>query len=138
MVRLAEHIGTAHDDAELELLKAAARQRMAAGQAELDLGLDTATQAGSSGGGPQTITSTRMGHLRDALGHAYRVLGFETATGGDEVFRALVLARIIEPASKLDSLRVLDEVGVGRRIGVVIGLVGLEEVAAGVAAEKER
>lgn len=35
-----EHIGSAHDDAELELLKTVARQRMAAGQGELDLGLD--------------------------------------------------------------------------------------------------
>jgi hypothetical protein len=34
-----EHIGSAHDDAELELLKAAARERLAAGQGELDLGL---------------------------------------------------------------------------------------------------
>ena len=30
-----EHIGSAHDDAELELLKAAARQRLAAGRASL-------------------------------------------------------------------------------------------------------
>ena len=37
-----EHIGSAHDDAELELLKAAARQRLAAGQGELDLGLESA------------------------------------------------------------------------------------------------
>ena len=37
-----EHIGSAHDDAELELLKAAARQRLAAGQGELDLGLSFA------------------------------------------------------------------------------------------------
>jgi hypothetical protein len=51
-----EHLGPAHDEAGLEALKAAARQRMAA--------------------------------------------------GGDEVFRHLVLARIIEPASELDSLRV--------------------------------
>ena len=34
-----EHIGSANDDAELEALKAAARQRLAAGQMELDLGL---------------------------------------------------------------------------------------------------
>ena len=33
-----EHIGSAHDDLELELLKAAARQRLAAGQGELDPG----------------------------------------------------------------------------------------------------
>ena len=37
------------------------------------------------------------------------VLG--VAAGGDEVFRGLVLARVIEPASKLDSLRVLAEAG---------------------------
>lgn len=109
-----EHIGSAHDDAALEALKAVARQRLAAGQPELDFGLDfAALQAGSgTGGGPLAITSSRMGHLWDALGHAFEVLGFEAATGGDEVFRALVLARIIEPTSKLDSLRVIEEAGV--------------------------
>jgi hypothetical protein len=40
------------------------------------------------------------------------VLGFGEAAGGDEVFAQLVLARIIEPVSKLDSLRVLEEAGV--------------------------
>jgi hypothetical protein len=40
------------------------------------------------------------------------VLGLEDAAGGDEVFRHPVLARIIEPVSKLDSLRVLEEAGV--------------------------
>ena len=65
------------------------------------------------------ITSTRMAHLWDALAHAYDVLGFAAAAGGDEVFRQLVLARIIEPTSKLDSARVLEEVGAStrRRIG---------------------
>ena len=98
-----EHFGSAHDEAELETLKAAARQRLAAGQLELGLGLEPA------GGSPLPITSSRMGHLLDALEHAYRVLGFEDAAGADEVFRHLVLARIIEPVSKLDSLRVLEE-----------------------------
>jgi hypothetical protein len=103
-----EHLGSAHDEAELEALKAAARERLAAGQAELDLGL------GSPGpGGPLPITSSRMGHLIDAVERAYRLLGLEDAAGGDEVFRHLVLARIIEPTSKQDSLRVLDEAGVG-------------------------
>ncbi len=95
-----EHIGSAHDDAELELLKAAARQRLAAGQGELDLGLD----AGAAGG-PLPVTSSRMGCLLDALSHAYDVLGIDRAAGGDEVFRGLVVARIIEPASKLDRPR---------------------------------
>ena len=54
----------------------------------------------------------RAGHLWDALCRAYDTLGFTAATGGDEVFRSLVLARIIEATSKLDSLRVLQETGV--------------------------
>jgi hypothetical protein len=106
-----EHIGSAHRDAELEVLKTVARQRLAGGQGELDLGL--ASPERGAGGGPLPITSARMEHLWDALAHAYVVLGFDQAAGGDEVFRNLVLARIIEPTSKLDSLRVLEEVGVG-------------------------
>jgi hypothetical protein len=105
--RRIEHIGSAHGEAELEALRAAAEQRIAAGQLELDLGLEA---AGSSG--PLPITASRTGHLLDALDHGYQVLGLDDAAGGDEVFRQLVLARIIEPASKLDSLRVLDEAGV--------------------------
>jgi len=101
-----EHIGWAHDGAELELLKAAARQRLAAGQGELDLGLDTA-----AAGGPLPIIASQMGCLLDALSQAYDVLGFGQASGADGVFRGLVLARIIEPVSKSDSLRVLDEAG---------------------------
>src|ERR1700751_4115730 len=104
--RKIEHLGSAHDEAALEALKAAAQQRIAAGQPELGLGLEPA------GGGPLPITSSKMSHLVDSLERAYRVLGFEDAAGGDEVFRHLVLARIIEPASKLDSLRVLEEGGV--------------------------
>lgn len=103
-----EHIGSAHDDVELEVLKAVARQRLAAGQGELDLGLDASPEAG----GPLPITASRMGHLWDALSAAFDTLGFDHAAGGDEVFRHLVLARIIEPTSKLDSLRVLEEAGI--------------------------
>jgi hypothetical protein len=55
------------------------------------------------------ITSSRRGCLLDALEQAYRVLGFEDAAGRDDVFRDLVLARIIEPVSKLDSIRVLSK-----------------------------
>jgi hypothetical protein len=85
------------------------RRRLAGGQDELDLGLGGDERP--TPGGPLPITSSRMAHLWDALNHSYRVLGFEPATGGDEVFRQLVLARIIEPTSRLDSLRVLDEAG---------------------------
>ena len=104
--RQIEHVGSAHSEAELELLKAAARQKLAAGQGVLDLGLDTAAP-----GGPLPITASRMGCLLDALAPAYDVLGFGQAAGGDEVFFQLTAARIIEPVSKLDSLRVLEEAG---------------------------
>lgn len=105
--RSIEHLGSAHDEAELAALKAAAAERLCAGQAVLDLGV-----AGPSGSEPLPITSSRMTHLWDGLCAAYRVLGFDSVTKGDNVFRELVLARIIEPTSKIDAARVLGEVGV--------------------------
>jgi Transposase DDE domain len=105
--RSIEHIGSAHDEVELAALKAVASERLAAGQAVLDLGV-----AGPPGSEPLPITSSQMTHLWDGLCCAYRVLGFESVTKGDNVFRDLVLARIIEPTSKVDAGRVLGEVGV--------------------------
>jgi hypothetical protein len=132
-----EHIGSAHDDAELEVLKAAARQRLAAGQGELDLGLAGTEAAGSGGALP--ITSSRMAYLWDALAHAYEALGFDQAADRDDVFRRLVLARIIEPTSKLEALRVLEEIGVDppayrtltRRLRVFATQAWRQKVAAG-------
>ncbi len=97
-----EHVGSAHDDAQLEALKTVAAQRLAAGQGmlDLDLGLDAVAASG-----PLQIVSSRAGHLWDALSRAYDTLGFSESTGGDAVFRQLVLARIIEPTSKLAQLR---------------------------------
>jgi hypothetical protein len=68
--RQIEHIGLAHDDAELDALKAAGRQRLAARQLELDLGT-----AGPGPSGPLEIASSRMGQLLDALTRAYDALG---------------------------------------------------------------
>jgi hypothetical protein len=53
-----------------------------------------------------------MTHLWDGLCTTYRVLGFDSVTQADSVFRDLALARIIEPTSKVDAGRVLSEVGV--------------------------
>jgi len=53
-------------------------------------------------GGPLPVTASRMGHLWDARAHGGRVLGFGQAAA-DEVFAQLVLARISEPASKLEA-----------------------------------
>jgi hypothetical protein len=54
----------------------------------------------------------KASHLREALCWAYQALGSDSVTGGDEVFRDLVLARIVGPTSKADSLQVLAEIGV--------------------------
>ena len=105
--RSIEHIGSGRSDAELAALQAAAAERMAAGQGQLDLGLEQ--QAGS---GPLPIISLQMSYLWDGLCAAYEALGFTSAANNDTVFRDLVLARVIEPTSKIDSLRVLGEVGV--------------------------
>jgi hypothetical protein len=45
--RKIEHLGSAHDEAALEVLKAAAQQRIAAGQPELDVGLEPAARCPS-------------------------------------------------------------------------------------------
>jgi Transposase DDE domain len=105
--RSIEHLGSAHDDVELAALKTAAAERLAAGQTELDLGLSGGVEAGTL-----PIMSSQMTHLWEALCAAYRILGLESATQSDNVFRDLVLARIIEPTSKVDAERVLSEVGV--------------------------
>jgi hypothetical protein len=101
-----EHIGSAHTPGDVEVLKAVARQRLHANQDALDFG------DGRPEGQALPITSTQSKHLWDALCLAYARLGFEPACDHDEVFKALVLARVIEPVSKLDRIRVLDEVGV--------------------------
>lgn len=49
------------------------------------------------------------GLLWDVLNGVYDTLGFNAVD--DPVFRQLVLARIIEPASKLDTIRILDGLG---------------------------
>jgi len=104
--RKIEHLGSVHDEAGLAALKAAAAQRIAAGQGELDLGV-----SGRAASDPLPITSSKATHLWEALRHSYEVLGFDKAADGDEAFAQLVLARIIEPTSKADSLRVISEAG---------------------------
>ena len=100
-----EHVGSAHDDTELALLWSVARQRMNAGQTELDLGLPVA----SSDALP--IVGSRMGRLLDVIAQVYRWFGFDRISGLDKVFEQLVTARIIEPSSKKDAGRVLGEAG---------------------------
>jgi hypothetical protein len=51
-----------------------------------------------------------MGHLHDALARPM-TCWISAAAGGDEVFRLLALARIIERTSNIDALRLLEETG---------------------------
>jgi hypothetical protein len=135
-----EHVGSAHTDAGLALLLRAARERLHRGQGELDFGLLqeakvntddvadwTRPPAGElqlaaavvpaersgrpplvAGGGRVVGTASLL--LWNVLAEAYGRLGFDAI--GDEAFKDLVLGRIIEPTSKADTLRVLNDIGV--------------------------
>ena len=102
-----DHVGSARDEVELALLLQVAHERMHAGQGQLPLGEDR--PGGRPVAGP-VVTATPSLVLWEALERVYTDLRFDVL--GDRTFRQLVLGRIIEPTSKIDTLRVLEEVGV--------------------------
>jgi hypothetical protein len=91
----------------LALLEETARERLHAGQQVLELEL---AAPGRADAGLAVVEATSSQILWNALSGLYDALGF--AAAGDEAFRALVLGRIVEPTSKLDTVRVLGELGV--------------------------
>ena len=97
------HIGSAHNEKELNILLALARQRLQASQLELFPDTQSSLRVG--------IRQSFSGLLWNTLREQYRQLGFSKLE--DEVFEALCIARIVEPTSKLDSLRVLADMGIG-------------------------
>ena len=103
---IVEHVGTARSEAELAVLMAEANRRLRPGQEVLDLGIDGDPGPGRAG----VITGKRSAVLWQVLTSVYARLGFDAIE--DAAFAQLVLARIVEPTSKADSLRVLDELGV--------------------------
>lgn len=104
-----EHVGTARTDSELAVLMAQARRRLHEGQETLDLEVVGLEDEGVPQR-PGLITRKRSALLWQVLTEAYARLGFDAID--DEAFAQLVLARIIEPTSKADSVRVLKEIGV--------------------------
>lgn len=98
-----EHIGSAHTDKQLALLTALAKQRILGGQQALFSDPAEATSRIS-------LKSSHSGLLLRALISQYYLLGFEALS--DEDFMHLCVARIVEPSSKLDSLRVLSDLGI--------------------------
>jgi hypothetical protein len=129
--RILTHVGSAQTEAELGLLMERARKLLAdPGQGELDLGVEPmAVQASLIGpavdaalfqedafparerqvvAAPRVVaTSSRV--LYDALAGVFTRLGFDALA--DEVFRDLVIARLVEPTSILDTGRVLTDLG---------------------------
>lgn len=130
--RIVAHVGSAHTEAELGLLLERARGMLAdPAQGVFDLGVEPTRKKAPlvgpaavpalfdepmSGGrgrppvpAPKVVgTSSRL--LFDALTEVYTDLGFDAV--GDETFRGLVIARIVEPTSILDTGRVLTDLGV--------------------------
>ena len=100
VLRIVEHLGSAHDEAELAVLMHLAWKRLNVWQDELDLGLD----AVAAGARARVVASSSQ-VLWDVLVDAYQRLGFTIVN--DAAFMKLVLARVIEPVSKADTVRVL-------------------------------
>lgn len=97
-----DHIGSAHTTEDLETLLAVAKQRLLNGQRSLF---------------PENFSPLKISLkqpvsrlLLEVLIKQYNRLGFHELE--DDIFAYLCVARIVEPTSKLDSLRVLDELGV--------------------------
>jgi transposase len=131
-----DHVGSARTDAELTLLLEVAAGRLRPNQEALDLGevqarparmnevadftivrqetsavpaVDTPGPADRLGPAGARVVSTSSLVLWNVLAQAYARVGLDVLA--DEAFRAMVLARIVEPTSKADSLRVLAGLG---------------------------
>ena len=110
--RIVEHLGSAHDETELEVLLEAGRQKIAAWQGQGLLDLESLEPApGRTGLATTTVESKHSRLLWEVLHGAYRRLGLGEAVGGDRAFEQMVAARLIEPTSKADTPRVLSEIG---------------------------
>src|SRR5690349_22026386 len=87
-----DHIGSAHDEGQLAMLLETAQARLNAGQDMLPIG-DAAT--GGRPVGAPVVEGTASLIVWETLAAIYDQLGFGQIR--DDAFRALVLARIIEP-----------------------------------------
>lgn len=131
--RIVRHLGSAHSDAELGVLQEQARDLLGdPGQGEFDLGVEPAPRVAGMVAAPAEqgalelpaavtgavpvlrdepgrVVATESRLVFEALASVYTALGFDSL--GDLVFRDLVIARIVEATSLLDSGRVLTDLG---------------------------
>jgi len=101
----AEHVGVAHNEEELKMYLILARERLKdPRQSELNL-------YGEASKEELLITQNTAysKYLYDKISEVYDKLKFNEI--GDEIFRDLTIARIIEPGSKKDTIRVLSGLG---------------------------
>jgi len=96
------HIGSAHTKEEVAVLLALAHEQLQGNQLELFPKLQPSLRVG--------LIRSFSGLLCNTLEEQYGQIGFNGLK--DEAFKALCLARIVEPTSKIDSLRVLADLGV--------------------------
>lgn len=96
------HIGSAHTKEELAVLLAIAHKQLQGNQLELLPEVQPTLRVG--------LKRSFSGLLWNTLQEQYEKIGFNRLE--DEAFKALCLARIVEPTSKIDSLRVLADLGV--------------------------
>src|SRR5699024_7548810 len=111
--KILEHVGSAHSEQELAALVAVGRQKIEAttgSQQLLDVGLE-ASEVAVSTVAEKKVTGSASRLLVGAIRGCYDRLGFSNQVA-DEAFFQMVLARLVEPTSKRDSLRVLAELGV--------------------------
>ncbi|MFZ1254688.1 MAG: IS1634 family transposase [Trichococcus flocculiformis] len=97
-----QHIGSAHNEQELKNLLALAHKRQQENQIELFPEMHPSLRI--------SIKKSFSGLLWTILQEEYRKLGFSRLN--DKIFEALCIVRIVEPTSKLDSLRVMADLGV--------------------------
>ena len=128
--KIVAHMGSARTEAELGILLERAREMLAdPAQGAFDLGIEPVAPRARlvtreaapalfdaeppgetpAAAGPARVLSTDSRVLFQALDGVYGDLGFGAL--GDDVFRDLVLARVVEPTSVLDTGRVLADLG---------------------------
>lgn len=99
-----EHLGSAHDEAELAVLMRISQDKLHANQPMLEFSGERGVRPGVA-----VIEGKYSRLLVDVVRGSWERLGFDTID--DEAFFQLVLAHLVEPTSKLDSLRVIAELG---------------------------